>query len=420
MLPLTQVPASAQTAEIYKLDGVVVDQKYIRLEIHDITEVPPETKFSLRRAELKQEQLTYDGQGKNRKIANDVGIDNTSILKEDFLMPLKNGHGKGKFEYFDFDVKPAHYYAYWLTKNKNEIVQGPFLLKVRDPNVLLSQATIESKMAALQQKYPTLAKVVTFGKTFQNRDMNAIVIGNPNNAVLMVGATHAGESGAEQGIYAAETILAQERDLLKKVGLIVIPVYNIDGRERLISGHANYLRKNANTVDLNRNMEAGWDVVESRYGTTTATPAAGTYRGPAPNSEPETKALVSFLSNYKPKVGFFYHQLGDGYQYHAASTNLHGDVIRFGSAYYRGKVANPSAVVTDVANGVLQPEKPPGTTQQYCAEKLGIVCFTVESQWGLRTPAELRNSDDWTTAEDMREFEKAHYRGILAVLKSLK
>jgi murein tripeptide amidase MpaA len=308
LLPLIQ-GAIAQTNDTgtYEIDGIVVEQKYVRLEVKDMKSafaVPNPTKYTLRRAEFPQEKMQYENLSASKRTANTIGIENTEIVKDDFLMPLTMVHAKGKFEYLDFNVKPSHVYAYWLTKNKTEVVDGPFLIKVRDPKVWASQATLEAKMAELQKTYPQLAKVVKYGTTFQNRDMNAIIIGNPKNAVLMVGNTHAGESGAEVSIYAAERILTEERDLLKKVGLIVIPVFNIDSRERLISGHMGYIRKNANTVDLNRNFESGWEVVDARYGTTTDTPTSGSYRGPAPNSEPETKAMIKFLNDYTPKVGF--------------------------------------------------------------------------------------------------------------------
>jgi murein tripeptide amidase MpaA len=419
MLPLIYTQAVAQTNEIggYQIDGAVIDQKYVRLEIRDLTSLPPLTKFTLRRAEFSQEKMLYENFSANKKTANAIGIENTEMIKDDFLMPLTMAHAKGKFEYLDFNVKPSHVYAYWLTKNKTEVVDGPFLIKVRDPKVWVSQATIEAKMAELQKTYPQLAKVVKFGSTFQKRDMNAIIIGNPKNAVLMVGNTHAGESGAEPSIYAAERILNEERDLLKKVGLIVVPVLNIDSRERLINGHMNYIRKNANTVDLNRNFDAGWDVVEERYGTSTDKPTAGSYRGPAPNSEPETRAMIKFLNDYTPKVGFFYHQLGDGFQYNKETEHLYDAVVSFGTTYYRGYKDDPSAVA---GKNILQPEKYPGSTQRYCAEKLNIVCITVESQWNARTPAQLRNSNDINTPEDMRAFEIEHYRGILAVMKSLQ
>ena len=59
-------------------------------------------------------------------------------------------------------------------------------------------------------------------------------------------------------------------------------------------------RGNANRVDLNRNFPYGW----ARIGQ----PGYWQYSGPNRASEPETKAIVSFLREIKPALGLWYHQ----------------------------------------------------------------------------------------------------------------
>jgi protein MpaA len=79
----------------------------------------------------------------------------------------------------------------------------------------------------------------------------------------------------------------------KGVNLWVIPSINPDGT-------ALDRRGNANRVDLNRNFPYGW----ARIGQ----PGYWQYSGSNRASEPETKAIVSFLREIQPALGLWYHQ----------------------------------------------------------------------------------------------------------------
>jgi murein peptide amidase A len=74
------------------------------------------------------------------------------------------------------------------------------------------------------------------------------------------------------------------------LNLWVVPVYNPDG-------YARHTRKNAHGVDLNRNYPYRW------------IRQTGTYdSGPKPRSEPETRAMMSFLSTVRPAYILSFHQ----------------------------------------------------------------------------------------------------------------
>jgi murein peptide amidase A len=69
-----------------------------------------------------------------------------------------------------------------------------------------------------------------------------------------------------------------------------VPVYNPDGLAR-------GTRKNAHGVDLNRNFPYRWANLNGSYES-----------GPGPASEPETRAMMRFLSDVRPSRILSFHQ----------------------------------------------------------------------------------------------------------------
>jgi protein MpaA len=59
-------------------------------------------------------------------------------------------------------------------------------------------------------------------------------------------------------------------------------------------------RHNANQVDLNRNFPWEWGPI--------GVPGDGQYAGPSAASEPETQAMVAFISEIRPDLVIWYHQ----------------------------------------------------------------------------------------------------------------
>ena len=74
------------------------------------------------------------------------------------------------------------------------------------------------------------------------------------------------------------------------IDLWVVPSYNPDGLAR-------GTRRNARGVDLNRNYPYQWAPLTGSY-----------YSGPAPASEPETRAMMRFLRKVKPDWILSFHQ----------------------------------------------------------------------------------------------------------------
>lgn len=128
---------------------------------------------------------------------------------------------------------------------------------------------------------------MVIGKSVRGRPIVAQRQGNPNaeKVLLLVGVIHGTEKAG--------------RSIINQVRKTQIPadadtqVWTI--RSMNPDGMAATSRYNARRVDLNRNFPTGW----SRQ-TTGA--------GKAPASEPETQALISFISELRPDATFVYHQ----------------------------------------------------------------------------------------------------------------
>ena len=91
---------------------------------------------------------------------------------------------------------------------------------------------------------------------------------------------------------ATQLILTALRDgePVRHLDLWVVPVYNPDGLAR-------DSRKNARGVDLNRNFPYGWEDLDGNYES-----------GRRPGSEPETKAMMRFLRDGRPRCVLSFHQ----------------------------------------------------------------------------------------------------------------
>ncbi len=212
-----------------------------------------------------------------------------------------------KFTFQDQDVTVGSTYAYWMADAEGEPI-GPVPIKFRDPRIWWTYDRVKQRMEKLKDLDPQV-EIETIGQTVRETPIRAIKIGRGKKCIALIGAVHAGESGAELMIPAFERLLCEEKELLSHVAIVAIPTLNIDERDRLAYGNPWYLRTNANGVDLNRNFPAHWEIQEFGYGLDTADPDSMTYRGPAPASEPETQAAMKWLRQQRPIALFNFHCL---------------------------------------------------------------------------------------------------------------
>ncbi|MFT5587779.1 MAG: murein tripeptide amidase MpaA, partial [Cognaticolwellia sp.] len=159
-----------------------------------------------------------------------------------------------------------------------------------------STEQIENELAAMADSSP-LITLVHFGESVDGRPILGLEMG-PKDAPSwrITGAHHGDEAiSSELAMEVAQALLDNTgawAGLIESLHITLIPVVNPDG---LAQGS----RYNANGVDLNRNYDFEW--------------GDGTFRGPAPFSEPETRS-VRTLSLYRSHHA--------GLSLHAGAFNL--------------------------------------------------------------------------------------------------
>ena len=123
-----------------------------------------------------------------------------------------------------------------------------------------------------------------FGYTGDGLSIPAYKFGDKGPKVLLIGGVHGDEI---EGIQAANGLLQTfSRSFPYKLDVTLVPIFNLDGALRS-------QRKNANEIDLNRNLPTqDWtpEVAKEKYNP-----------GPAACSESENQALVDYITNNTPK-----------------------------------------------------------------------------------------------------------------------
>jgi hypothetical protein len=193
---------------------------------------------------------------------------------------------------------------------------------------------IRDEMYQLARDNPQLLKLEVLGHTHQGREYIALkmtqgardVPDGTRPAVLYVATHHAREWISTE---VARRLLhwyvdqwrannKQVKQLLKNVELWFVLVHNPDGyqytfdterlwRKNLRDNDGNGIINTNDGVDPNRNYDEHWNF--DNEGSSSLFPSE-TYRGPAPESEPETQALVSLFNRVPFRFAISYHSFG--------------------------------------------------------------------------------------------------------------
>lgn len=200
---------------------------------------------------------------------------------------------------------------------------------------------LEADLLALQQKYPAIAKVFVLGESLEGRRIYALKISDnvereeAQAQVLILGCHHAREWISVEvpflwGKYLAENYASnpEVKRLVDRSEVWIVPLVNPDGLEYTIHAYR-YWRKNRRDngggrfgVDLNRNYEYKWglDAVGS-----SADPSSAIYRGAAPFSEPETRAVRDLFLKKDFRALVSYHSFSQVILYPWSYTDLPSD-----------------------------------------------------------------------------------------------
>src|SRR6476619_3855041 len=193
---------------------------------------------------------------------------------------------------------------------------------------------IRDELHAVAAQNPQLVKLEVLGHTYQGRELLALKVtqgarGTPDGtrpAVLYSATQHAREwisTEVDRRLlhYFIDRWRANDKtikNLLKNTELWFVVVANPDGYQYTFD-HERLWRKNlrdnngdgqitgVDGVDPNRNFNEHWNY--DNEGSSTLT-SSDTYRGPAPASEPETRAMQGLLNRIKPKLQSNFHSFG--------------------------------------------------------------------------------------------------------------
>jgi g-D-glutamyl-meso-diaminopimelate peptidase len=206
-----------------------------------------------------------------------------------------------------------------------------------NPNQVYSYNMMVSDIQKLKAAYPELIHVKVIGKSEYGRDIYAVSLGKGPAKVFINGAHHAREwittnlnmyminQYAEAYIQNKKINGYDPRSILNSSTIWFVPMVNPDGVTlqqeglkvfpkslhasllKMNEGSKNFKRWKANAkgIDLNRQYKAGWESIKSPK-----KPSYKNYKGPAPETAAETKAILRFINDINPEMAVSYHSSG--------------------------------------------------------------------------------------------------------------
>lgn len=185
----------------------------------------------------------------------------------------------------------------------------------------LNPIQVRQTLTDIHTQYPAITNLFEIGRTHRDRPIMALEIsantGDSNKPVLLFNALHhAREVMTPEVIMHIAKVLTEQygndtevTNWLDNYRIVLVPQINPDGNALVADGdimwRKNAYQLNGHTygVDLNRNYPAYWNYCNG----STGDPESQIYRGPAPGSEPETKAMMNLVETFKPVVDISYH-----------------------------------------------------------------------------------------------------------------
>lgn len=229
-----------------------------------------------------------------------------------------------------------------LNLKEGQKIVSPYGIDVVRNDVDYTYDIMVKNLEGLKARYPFIEYGVS-GKSVLGRNLYYVRLGQGKNQVFFNGSHHGNEWITTSILmkfiedfskaYSLKVPIMGYRpaEIWNKCSIYIIPMVNPDGvnlvidgvlsdnpyRERVIKWNNKSLdfskwKSNIRGVDLNRNYNAGWELakasanVQGIYG-----PSPGKYPGEPPESEPETKALVSFTRSHDFKLALAYHTQGE-------------------------------------------------------------------------------------------------------------
>ncbi len=255
--------------------------------------------------------------------------------------------------------------------------------------------------------YPSMFSYRVIGQSVAGRDLYVGILGNPNapRQIIVTAAIHAREHMTSMLVMKQiEFYLSHMRvggynnssyaELFNQFCFYIVPMVNPDGvmlsQEGLASLpteemkqtirdiyrtekhsytdfdlYLSHWKANANGVDLNRNYDAKWEEYDKA-----SAPQSYQYKGPAPESEPETRAIVALINSLSnPVCSLCIHSQGEVIYWNCGQT---GDA-KVESAHLANLISN--------SNGyrVINEQNNDASLSDWCELEKGIPAITVET-----------------------------------------
>lgn len=278
-----------------------------------------------------------------------------------------------------------------------------------------SYSEAETFLRDLEALYPDMADTFSIGKSIEGREINIIKISDNVQAnenepnIYIFGCHHAREwISVEVPLLLARYLLENyhtNSDVEKAVNgsqIFIMPIVNPDGLEFSIKTYR-WWRKNRRYngdliwgVDLNRNYGYMWgfdDIGSS------PSPASEVYRGLSPFSEPETTAIMSFLSNHPPSASISFHNFGNLILYpwgYTAEVTPDDAEMENLAREMSDRIFNVNGNVYQYGPGAVTIYPTNGDTDDWVYGNFGAFAFTIELP-----PAEIYQGGFFTSQEEI-------------------
>ncbi|MFI5845592.1 M14 family zinc carboxypeptidase [Catenuloplanes sp. NPDC051500] len=286
---------------------------------------------------------------------------------------------------------------------------------------------LRDELAGLAAAYPRIVSLQTIGRSARGVEIQAVKItrdaretrDGSRPAVLYLGAQHGREWITPEmnrrlirHVLAGYGTDAALTSLVDTTELWFVPVANPDGYDYTFTPGNRLWRKNLRDndgdgrisendgVDLNRNFAEKWGYDNEG---SSDNPAAETYRGPAPQSEPETAALDGLLT----RIGFEFLV-----NYHSAAQ-----LLLYGNGWQVGTPSPDDQIAVALAGDDAHPAIPGydpglsaelytanGDTNVHAQTRTGAIGFAPEMS-SCGTAAESVADDRWEADDCPSEFE---------------
>jgi len=144
---------------------------------------------------------------------------------------------------------------------------------------------------------PTTIKAFSIGRSVQGRLIEAYACDRDACATIVLGGVHGDEPKSVRVAKRLVESLALLAEPLPACGWVIVPAVNPDG-------YARRRRRNANNVDLNRNLPTkNWESGSKR---------SRMFGGETPASEPEVRAIMGLIGSRRPKRIITIHSIDRG------------------------------------------------------------------------------------------------------------